>query len=481
MLRALIFGALCLFPSGPVWGLDRVVLGSSVPSASSWESSPYRSFEAPESIWNGRAVVLDEAGDATLAALVSTELQRLSVELHDLEGWRLPFADGDPLRILIARSDAGGVRRLAARVVEQGRLVQPTIQLDATNLSTPEIVREVGRLFAMATLSAYGVSDSTFLTKAAAEYLAGYDGPEEREAQLLAAAAPDVDLSAHPDSLGRLFVEEFAREAGGPASLRQVWETAAETGEPPLGALLRTFAGATGLKEDALMLRFGARLYATLETEPSPSRMSLTDLEQEGLDAATPAMFALRHRVLLPAADASVGALRIGWPQQGSDAAAVVRYRDTALPPDVVFLVPGGARTIPLAGVSRIDFVVAGTLGGPPLSGAIALVEGIGSFPFSGLAAQALSGPGGPHVSWTTAAHDGLAGWAVFREEVLPDGRIARSGPEILPSSSKGEESFRYVYVDSATSPGTFYRYTVWAVTEDGLLARAFSATLRAE
>jgi hypothetical protein len=82
-------------------------------------------------------------------------------------------------------------------------------------------------------------------------------------------------------------------------------------------------------------------------------------------------------------------------------------------------------------------------------------------------------------VSWTTASHAGLAGWAVFREEVLSDGRIVRSGPELVPSSNSGEESFRYVYVDSDASPATFYRYTVWAVTEDGLLARAFSATLR--
>ncbi len=31
-----------------------------------------------------------------------------------------------------------------------------------------------------------------------------------------------------------------------------------------------------------------------------------------------------------------------------------------------------------------------------------------------------------------------------------------------------------------ARSPGTYYRYTVWAVTDEGLLARAFAVTLRA-
>ena len=90
-----------------------------------------------------------------------------------------------------------------------------------------------------------------------------------------------------------------------------------------------------------------------------------------------------------------------------------------------------------------------------------------------------MAGPGQPRVTWTTSSHEGLSGWAVFREEVLSDGRISQSGPEIVPSSRQGAESFRYVYVDSEASPSTFYRYTVWAVTDDGVLARAFSATLR--
>jgi hypothetical protein len=82
-------------------------------------------------------------------------------------------------------------------------------------------------------------------------------------------------------------------------------------------------------------------------------------------------------------------------------------------------------------------------------------------------------------VWWSTTSHEGLAGWAIFREEVLTDGKIARTGPEILPSSDRAEESFAYAYLDPAASPGTFYRYTVWAVTKDGLLSRAFSVTLR--
>jgi hypothetical protein len=475
--KALILGVLCLSAPGLARSLDRSTM---VPSASAarWESSAYRNFGAPETIWAGRAEVRDEAQDPALTRALGTEFKRLALELHEKQGWRVPLADGDPLRILIARKEADGVRRVASRSIERGLLVSPAIQLDATGLSTRQIVHEVSRLYAFATLTAYGATDRTFLTAAAADYLAGDADEEDREAALASAAAPEVDLSAHPSALGRLYVEEFAREAGGPAALRAVWERAAETRGEPLEVLLKAFSETTQQSEDALLLRFAARLYATFETEPAPSRVSLADLQMGSLDAATPPVFALRHRVFLPAPDGGAGALRIAWPEQGSDAAAVVRYRDSALPPDVLFLEPGSAHTIPLSGVARVDFVVAGSTSGPPLSGAAALVEPLAAFPFAGLTAQALAGPGGPRISWTTAAHESLAGWAIFREEVLSDGRIARFGPEMVPSSNSGEESFRYVYLDPATSPATFYRYTIWAVTVDGLLARAFSATL---
>ncbi len=101
-----------------------------------------------------------------------------------------------------------------------------------------------------------------------------------------------------------------------------------------------------------------------------------------------------------------------------------------------------------------------------------------GAAPFSRLEARASTGNGGPRLTWTTASHAGLWGWAVFREELLPDGRVARTGPELVPSSETALESFGYAFVDTAAAPDTFYRYTVWAVTDEGLLARAFSATL---
>ncbi len=472
--KALILGVLCLLAGGLARGLDSA---GAVSSAAAWEASPYRNFGPEQALAGGRALLRDEANDAGIATAVASELRRISTELHEKQGWRVPLADGDPLRIFIARKDAEGVRRLAVRGIDSGHLIAPAIQLDATGLSARQIVHEVGRLYAFATLSAYGALDRSFVTQATAEYLAGRDGEEDREEARLLAAAPAVDLTTHAESLGRLYIEEFARDAGGPAALRAAWEKAAETGEEPLSILTRVFTEATGAKEDALLLRFSARLYATLETEASPSRISLADLETQGLDAATPVPFTLRHRTFLPSAEA--GALRVAWPDQAAGAAAIVRYREASLLPDVVFLAPGSTHTIPLSGASRVDFVVAATSAGPPLFGAIAMVERVASFPFAGLAAQAVAGPGQPRVTWTTSSHENLAGWAVFREEVLADGRVSRTGPEIVPSSREGAESFRYVYMDSEASPATFYRYTVWAVTDDGLLARAFSATLR--
>ncbi len=84
-----------------------------------------------------------------------------------------------------------------------------------------------------------------------------------------------------------------------------------------------------------------------------------------------------------------------------------------------------------------------------------------------------------PRLTWRTGSHEGIWGWAIFREELKADGRIARTGPEIVPSTERSDEAFSYAFVDSGAVAGTYYRYTVWAVTDEGLLARAFAVTLR--
>jgi hypothetical protein len=342
-------------------------------------------------------------------------------------------------------------------------------------LTAHEIVREFSRQIALATVAGYGVGDGTFVTEAAAALISSSADDGDREAARLLAAAPELSIEANPSVLGRLYLEELIRD-GGPGLLRTAWERAAESGDAILPVLLGTYAERTGEVEDRPLVRFAARLYTTVESEVAPSRVGLLDLEAGALDAAAPAGFTVRHRTYVPGDGTS--ALKVSWPEDGGSAAAVVRYRDAALPPDVIFFSARDVRSIPLGGVARVDWVIAGGFPGGALR-APAAVESSATFPYSGLAAHAAAGPDGPRVWWSTASHEGLTGWAVFREEVLPDGRIARTGPEIIPSSRSAQETFAYAYLDPAATPATFYRYTIWAVTEDGLLSRAFSVTLR--
>src|SRR5262249_37203664 len=93
-------------------------------------------------------------------------------------------------------------------------------------------------------------------------------------------------------------------------------------------------------------------------------------------------------------------------------------------------------RTIPLSGVARVDWLVAGSAEGGRGLAAPASAEVSRVVPYAGLEAQAQGGSGGPRLTWTTASHEGLWGWAVFREEGLADGRSAGSPPGPRPRGS---------------------------------------------
>ncbi|MFN2387645.1 MAG: hypothetical protein ABR576_15420 [Thermoanaerobaculia bacterium] len=445
--------------------------------ASFWIESPYRDFRGARPVLAGRVLLYDEVDDPVLAEAVAAELRRVQADTFGRQGWRTPFADGETLRVYVTRREADGLRSLSARAVEGGRLIAPAILVDGSGLSERQITREVSRVVHRAILGGYGAPNSSFITEATVELLSGPRDPEgDADASRIAAAGAEIDLRAHARALGRLYVEEFLRTAGG-SGLRSVFERAGETGEDLLSALLRSFAEATGEPEERLMLRFGVRLYASLETEPGPARIGLLDLQNGAFDASAPTGLVLRHRTLVPTDQSA--ALRVRWPEDGGAAAAVVRYRDPALPADVLYVRAGQPQTLPLSGVARVDWIVAGERQRGNTVRAPALFEAISDFPFSGLSPQATASDHGVRLSWATGSHAELAGWAVFREELLPDGKILRSGPQVLPSSLAADESFRYAFLDTAAAPGIYYRYTVWAVTSDGLLARAFSATLR--
>lgn len=317
--------------------------------------------------------------------------------------------------------------------------------------------------------------DGAFVEEAVSAYLGRLEAAGDASALETLAAAALLDFRAHPRELGRLWVQEVVLGTGESGLKRRALEEAASLGETPRGALSRLVTEAARTDGRAL-LRAAARLYATVWTEASPSRLRLFDLETGALDAAPPAPLSVRHRSFV--SDGETDALRLAWPSDGADGAAVVRYADASLPPDVVFFAAGDRRTIPLSGVARIDFLVAGSeLGILGLKAPVEIMRESGS-PYWRLEARAEAGTSGPRLIWSTASHEGLRGWAIFREEIAPDGRILRVGPEVVPSSESSSEPFGYAFVDTSAAAETFYRYTVWAVTEEGLLTRAFAATL---
>jgi hypothetical protein len=269
-------------------------------------------------------------------------------------------------------------------------------------------------------LSPAPTPDPAFVDEAAGAYLARLDtGADPGKLDALAAAGT-LDFGAHPRELGRLWVQEIVMRAGEPSFRRRAAEEAAGGGETPRRALARLVTDAARADGRAL-LRAAVRLYATHWTEASPSRLRLFDLEAGALDAAPPAPMTVRHRSYVPERDAD--AIRLAWPLDGGDGAAVVRYDDTGLPPDVVFFSPGDVRSIPLSGVVRIDFVVAGSEMGT--NGVEAPVDCTReSSPFWRLDARAEATSGGPRLIWTTASHEGLRGWAIFREEVSAVGSL---------------------------------------------------------
>ena len=90
-----------------------------------WIHSPHRNFGPAQAVLPGRAILFDESDDPALPGLLAVEMRRLFVELYDRQGWRNPFTDAHPVRVFVARKEAGGVRRLASRSVEDGRLIAP--------------------------------------------------------------------------------------------------------------------------------------------------------------------------------------------------------------------------------------------------------------------------------------------------------------------------------------------------------------------
>ena len=90
-----------------------------------WVEDPARRFGPPQTLLPGRALLLDEAEDPEVRSALALELRRLYASLYGTGGWRVPFAEGEPLRVYLARRRGEGVRRMAARSIDRGELVGP--------------------------------------------------------------------------------------------------------------------------------------------------------------------------------------------------------------------------------------------------------------------------------------------------------------------------------------------------------------------
>jgi hypothetical protein len=248
-------------------------------------------------------------------------------------------------------------------------------------------------------------------------------------------------------------------------------------GDGSFEAYSAAFRETGGSPADA-MARALARLYAADEVYSDASRLSETDLSAGALDAADPGRLSWRFYAASPAA---AGGWNVAWPEDAADGFAVLHYED-GLPSDVVRFSAGDARTLPVAGVSRIDWVVVGRDGAPaPLAVPVTIAMDA-AFPMTGLSATVRSeGGSGVVLSWQTASHRSLSGWAILRSEVTEDGRVIRTEPESLPSQENDSAGASYDFVDTSAVAGHYYRYDVWAVTSDGAMSRAFRTTLRAK
>lgn len=424
------------------------------------------------SIWDGRALVQgDRVTPADLAAYAAATDARLRA-VFDGGGWSVPFTTTSPLRIALVASTGAALSK--AFIGNSGSVVA----LNLADHPPAEAAAETVRDAALFVLHSAAPQSNGIALHAAARALALSDTllDSDREELREAGAGVDHDLTAAGGEIfSAAWIREMARTAG-PDFVRTVWTERVARGDSGLDAFASAFQDLGGSSADAM---FGAlaRLYSADEVIGESARLSESDLVAGALNAASPGPYAWRF-FAAPAGNAA--GWNVSWPADGARGFAVVHY-DEALPSDVVPFSPGERKVLPTAGVSRVDWVVLGRDAAAPL--AVPVEVALESeFPVSGLTAAARTESGeGVVLSWTTASHRDLAGWAILRTEVTETGRVIRSAPESLPAQQEDPVGGGWDFVDTSAAPGHFYRYDVFAVTQDGVLAKAFRTTLRAK
>ncbi len=425
-------------------------------------------------IWDGRAVVEGrlDAGDA---AAFASELDARLRAAFDGGGWKVPFRPEEPLRVLVTEADGPSFSDVFSGAGNRN----PVMALNLADHSPADAAAETVRGAAVFLLKGLAPSAPAEVVGAAARAIAlGNELTEtDREDLRENGAASEHSL----DSAGsELFAAEWIRQMASDAGagfVPAVWSGRVAEGEASLDAFGAAYREQGGSPGDAFY-RALAGLYAADEVIADPARLAEADLASGGLNAAAPPARSWRLFTTFPS---GTGGWSVAWPDDGARAFAVVHYED-GLPSDVVPFSAGDRKTLPASGVSRIDWVVTGSENGGALLSSPASVLRETEFPMAGLSAEARSEAGeGVALSWSTASHRDLSGWAILRSEVTEDGRVVQAEPESLPAQLEDPQGASYDFVDTSAIPGRYYRYDVWAVTADGALSRAFRVTLRAK
>jgi hypothetical protein len=456
---------------GAPWHRDDL-LGAGV--GTSMLSGPPR-VTAPDDvlIWGGRiAVRAPQVLSEDVEAFAAETQARLEAAFPEA-GWKVPFTAEVPLRILVA--SAPGLSFSNVYGGNRDTVVALNLAGHPPAESAAEAVRDVALLVLRSTVP--GADPA--LSRASARALSLTDDLLESDRDELREAGSGVEhaMSARTSELfAGAWIREMARTAG-PDFVRSVWTDRVARGESTLDAFSSAFRDLGGSPSDA-MERTLARLYAGDEVFSEAARLNGSDLAAGALDGSDPGSLSWRFYA---SPGAAAGGWSVRWPEDAAGGFAVLHYED-GLPSDVIRFSGGTGKILPGAGVARIDWVVVGRAESPaPLAVPVAIAPEA-EFPVTGLSASARVESGeGVVLSWQTASHRDLSGWAILRSEVTEEGHVIRSEPESLPAQESDNEGAAYDFVDTSAVAGHFYRYDVWAVTADGAMSRAFRTTLRSK
>lgn len=437
--------------------------------------SPYAQISERRSLRGGEIVL---ALPAELAPGVAERLAcgvvSATAELFHQEGWSAPFSARSPLLLLVTR-DRGDVPATSGwDGRDHGDLVHPVVAV-AGGRGPEAVLLSAVQQIALLTVRQAAPEEAGWAAEGVAEWLArralGYD------ADPVAAEDPLVAESGSlrsPETLARFLQILTDRLPGGAGEIRHVWEELGlvrgddgETFVRELGNRTDT-AGVAGLLSEQVARRLGS---AGL-SEPAADVRRRTVLGEVSVTAPEP----LGWSCLSFRTGEERGALEIVLPSEPGVAAgrAVVLYRGPMGGFDTVPLAPGAGRVVPISGTRRLALVLADGDAGE----LFVRLRRLTDYPAVLLGGGAEWRDGAVQITWKTSAHRDLLGWVVVRYGESDEGDPVEEARQIVPSSAAAQAGYAYNFADRDVDAGHRYRYRVFALTTEGLLAESFEAVV---